>query len=449
MVSHEKLLKDLEKTTLPDPLKRWFNCYLHGRQSRVKFRGQTSSSRNCKTGVPQGAVSSPILFNFYMSALPTPPDRVKTIQYADDISIYISGTDLDNMTNIMNDYVEKLLAYLKERELEVSPTKSTVTLFTPDTKEANLHPAIYIENLHVKLEKNPVILGVMYDTMYTFSHHIKSTVSKTKKKINILKSLAGSTWGQNKETIINTYKATGRSTLEYAAPIWSPLISDTNWQRLQSCQNQALRAATGCLAMTGTDHLHKECKILPVRIHSEMVTKQFAAACFQNSHPGNKHINLPKPARNLKPTLMRHEDEVAELFRSGSYKENLKKIHTTTVKHTLATYSENRVLQAQAPEIHKEEKTLPRDTRSQLARLRSGFARQLKSYLSRIDQSVRDECPDCGCTPHDTVHLFNCTANPTTLSPLDLWKNPRRCAEFLKLLPEDWYEGSEAAEDPG
>ena len=68
IVSHEKLLKDLEKTTLPDPLKRWFNCYLQGKQSRVKFRG------NCKTGVPQGAVSSPILFYFYMSALPTPHD---------------------------------------------------------------------------------------------------------------------------------------------------------------------------------------------------------------------------------------------------------------------------------------------------------------------------------------------------------------------------------------
>ena len=67
---------------------------------------------------------------------------------------------------------------MKERELEVSPTKSKVTLFTPDTKKANLHPAIYVENLLIKLEKNPVILGVMYDTMYTFSHHIKSTVSK-------------------------------------------------------------------------------------------------------------------------------------------------------------------------------------------------------------------------------------------------------------------------------
>ena len=112
MVSHEKLLKDLDNTTLPDPLKRWLNCYLHGRQSRVNFRGQTSSSRNVKTGVPQGAVSSPILFNFYISNLPTPPDRVKTIQYADDISIYICGTDLENMTKIINDYVGKLLTYL-------------------------------------------------------------------------------------------------------------------------------------------------------------------------------------------------------------------------------------------------------------------------------------------------------------------------------------------------
>ena len=58
---------------------------------------------------------------------------------------------------------------------------------------------------------------------------------------------------------------------------------------------------------------------------SEMVTKQFAAACFQNFHPGNKHLNLPKPARNLKPTLLCHRDKVTEHFRSGTYKENMKK----------------------------------------------------------------------------------------------------------------------------
>ena len=54
----------------------------------------------------------------------------------------------------------------------------------------------------------------MQDTMSTFSHHVKSTVSKAKKKNDILKSLAVSSLGQNKETIIIKYKANGHSTLE-------------------------------------------------------------------------------------------------------------------------------------------------------------------------------------------------------------------------------------------
>ena len=34
------------------------------------------------------------------------------------------------------------------------------------------------------------------------------------------------------------------------------------------------------------------------------------------------------------------------------------------------------------------------------------------------------------------VHLFTCTANPTTFTPLDLWQNPRKCSVSLKLQQE-------------
>ena len=52
MVSHEKLLSDLNKTTLPEYLKRWFATYLLFRQSKVTFRNATSTTRNVRTGVP-------------------------------------------------------------------------------------------------------------------------------------------------------------------------------------------------------------------------------------------------------------------------------------------------------------------------------------------------------------------------------------------------------------
>ena len=145
MVSHEKLLKGLNKTTLPDGIKRWFNCYLSGRQSRVNFRNATSSARNVRTGVPQGAVTSPILFNFYLSDLPPIPNDVFMIQYADDISIFVKGTNISTLSVRANQFLASLTDFLDERQLVVSPKKSTVTWFTPATAEANLHPNISIK----------------------------------------------------------------------------------------------------------------------------------------------------------------------------------------------------------------------------------------------------------------------------------------------------------------
>jgi len=48
----------------------------------------------------------------------------------------------------------------------------------------------------------------------------------------------------DRETIILIYQALGRSVIDYAAPIWAPVINDTTWKYLQTSQNEALRIAT-------------------------------------------------------------------------------------------------------------------------------------------------------------------------------------------------------------
>ena len=436
MVSHQKLLKDLNQTTLPDHLKRWFNGYLHGRQSKVNFRNSTSTGRNVRTGVPQGAVTSPILFNFYLSQLPTPPAGVKLVQYADDISVYATGKNIQALSNGINSYIDRLVDFLEERELAVSPEKSTVTLFTPDTKEFKIHPNVQIKNKRVKLDQSPKLLGVTFDTMHTFSHHVTKTVAKAKTKVNMLKALAGSSWGQDKETLLITYKSICRSTLEYGAPIWSPIVSDSSWEKLQRVQNQALRVATGCTAMSEVHHLHQETKVLPLKEHATMVTKQYVAACFHSAHPGNKHLGKPPPARSrLKPTLVRHQEEVSSKFQADlTYKQTLTSLHTESVRDAIASYAPNRVLKGPPPEVNKEELTLSRPDRVKLARLRSDFCPSLNSYMSRLDNQVQNVCPLCEETPHDTNHLFGCRKNPTTLTVLDLWTNPKEAAIFINNI---------------
>ena len=260
--------------------------------------------------------------------------------------------------------------------------------------------------------------------------------------MNILKCLAGSKWGQDKETIVTTHKTIVRSTLEYAAPIWAPIISKTSVQKLQNVQNQALRLATGNLRMAHTDHIHRETKVLPVQQHTNLITKQFVANFFLPGHPGAKHLGRPPEPRKMKNSALSHTNELRNKLPNGfidmkAIKTVQKSVHTDTVKNTLDSYTVNRVLAINPPEINNNEAKLSRETRTELSRLRSGFSRKLNSYMSRIDPTIEDKCPQCSSTPHDTTHLFNCPANPSQMNVLSLWTDPVKAANFLKLSAEN------------
>ena len=79
-----------------------------------------------------------------------------------------------------------------------------------------------------------------------------------------MKALITTHWGKSKETLNITYKAITRPILEYASTIWSPIISNTNMNKLQTIQNSALRTTTGCTLDTNTHHLHTETKMLTI-----------------------------------------------------------------------------------------------------------------------------------------------------------------------------------------
>ena len=127
--------------------------------------------------------------------MPLPPNGIKLIQYADDISIYAVGRDIKQISKQITDFTVSVVEFLEERALEISPTKSTVSLFTPWNKEVNITPPVSIKGTQIK--RDPKILGVTFSTMHTFSSHIKNTANKAKKRLNVLKSLAGSGQGNH------------------------------------------------------------------------------------------------------------------------------------------------------------------------------------------------------------------------------------------------------------
>ena len=221
-----------------------------------------------------------------------------------------------------------------------------------------------------------------------------------------LKALTDTSWGQQKETLLMTYKAVGRSIINYAAPVWSTNINDTNYRKIKNTQNEALRIATGCHKMFSIDHLHIEADMLKVREHLELLSAQYLARCLK---PGNVCRPITIKAthdRQIKETLhTRHRNTVEPMIVKNNRKVTFQALHTDAVYKAVKSHERN--VDDRLPPISSSGKD--RQKRSTLAQLRSGYCRLMGSYKSRIKKDASlNVCADCDTTPHDVKHLFVC-----------------------------------------
>ncbi|CAM4611597.1 unnamed protein product [Caretta caretta] len=110
-VPHKKLLAKLEKMGINMKIERWIRNWLKGRLQRVILKGELSGWKEFTSGVPQGSVLGPMLFNLFITDLGTKSENV-LIKFADDTKLGgIANTerdrdiiqeDLDNLVNWSN-----------------------------------------------------------------------------------------------------------------------------------------------------------------------------------------------------------------------------------------------------------------------------------------------------------------------------------------------------------
>ena len=136
----------------------------------------------------------------------------------------------------------------------------------------------------------------------------------------------------------------------------------------------------------------------------------------------------------IKPNVQQYLAE--EPLRNTSYMSAISCINQDVVRTVIESIS-SKLLNGRPPPIATAEQTLPRKTRTILAQLRTSRSRILSQYMNKIDQTTRNHCHNCGHSPHDTHHLFDCTSKPTTLTVESLWTAPFETANHLYLAIDE------------
>ena len=86
-VPHCRLFTKLAAYGIRGKLLDWIKSYLTNRQQKVVLNGASSNWSRVYSGVPQGSVLSPLLFNIYVNDIPSVVDS-QTLMFADDTRIF-------------------------------------------------------------------------------------------------------------------------------------------------------------------------------------------------------------------------------------------------------------------------------------------------------------------------------------------------------------------------
>ena len=108
------LIRKLLQTNIPGTIIKFIANYIKGRKAYTTYRNHASSQRQFKTGVPQGGVLSPTLFNIYTADIPPPRTPVQVMSYADDITVMSTHTSTSAAKKYIKPYLHTYMGKTRQ-----------------------------------------------------------------------------------------------------------------------------------------------------------------------------------------------------------------------------------------------------------------------------------------------------------------------------------------------
>ncbi|CAF4761859.1 unnamed protein product [Pieris macdunnoughi] len=178
-IDHNILLSKLSSMGIRGNLFRWFSSYVENRCQTVVLNGYSSRTRYIPSGVPQGSLLGPLLFNIFVNDITHCFQSSKILLYADDMKIMKQINSVADALSLQED-LDRFQNYCVLNGLDLNVSKCYICTFT-----RKLHPIAF----PYKLQDSILVrvgsvkdLGVIFDSKLLLICILRASLIKPRKR---------------------------------------------------------------------------------------------------------------------------------------------------------------------------------------------------------------------------------------------------------------------------
>jgi ribonuclease P/MRP protein subunit RPP40 len=192
---------------------------LNNRTQCVKYNNVVSDPLPLSTGVPQGSVFGPLLFNIYVNDLLTSLPEGTCMAYADDVTLIASGSTVADARLQLQSLLDLTATWAKHNLLSFSYSKCNVMLIPASFRSTTSQPLndLTLNGRLLASVDQVTILGVDITSDLSWSQQAKKVCGKLSGRLAVLRRLGGCLNTNTRRQIFNGFV---KPHLSYCLPVW-------------------------------------------------------------------------------------------------------------------------------------------------------------------------------------------------------------------------------------